>query len=68
MERQSGFGGVVRCSCGIEFEASPESYVGTQLFPGVALALFNCPAPCHSTRAVCLGEEEQDDEEPIAAE
>jgi hypothetical protein len=58
----------VRCSCGTEFAASPESYVGTQLFPGVVLALFNCPAPCHSTRAVCLGEEESDEFEAIAAE
>jgi len=56
----------VKCSCKHEFTASPDTFVGTQLFPSAAIALFNCPE-CHSTRGVCLAEAD-DEEQPIAAE
>ena len=66
MERQSGFGGVLknhrlRCSCGKNIRMSARTYIGAQIFEDSYLLCFNCK--CGSTRAISMWESE-----PVLAE
>ena len=49
-----------KCSCGKPIVFTAATYIGSQVFPGSHLAMFNCLA-CGSTAAVTIAEADDDD-------